>query len=411
MKWFHFFWVIVICFLCACTRETASWSAGDPMRVEIDESALIIQSTPSQIRKINDSIVAMVINRSQLALYDLYTGENVRSYSAEIINFDSLLNVTYNHQYKGRRQYVYDSSSAGGLTDGKYQMFTYYFTGAQFYIYVNAQVEVKYIDDTIAFKKRFSGAQMKAISEKYKNANFHFMEWVEFIFIVDRDLKLQKILPQYERSSFAGQYSPAFQSGFAIDKTDLYAAIAPVGLTLGKIDANKDTPGLFYSIAKLNIQDEKALKLLFSNEELDFSPFSYLDRYFSERFFKNSEEGLLFSNGKEIWSVEKNTPLMKGEKLRDNEWINSFYVDKEQLLLTTYTLDKKAYQPGMAEGKVPDTISSYNVIRIDRKMDTMALKKLNLMDFSRFDVDRNNVIYVERDKEHYYLTHIPLNEK
>lgn len=406
-----FFLVIGICLLCSCARETVSWSLGDPVSIEMDESQLIMQSSPSQIRTINDSLVAMIINRSQLSFYNLYTGKNVKSFSARTLNFDSLLNVTYNDHYKGSRQYLYDSSSAGGLADAGYQMSAYYYTGELFYIYVNAQIEVKYIDDPDELKKQMSNPQIKEVVEKYKGANFQFVEWVEFIFITDKDLKLQKTLPLYQRSQLADRYSPIFQSGFAADQTYLYTAVMPAGIMLGKMDADRDSPSLFYSVARLNINHEKDVKFLFSNEELDYSQFSYENRYLSERFFKTSEEGLLFSNGKEIWSVEKNSPLMKAGKLRDNEWICNFYADRDQLLLTTYTLDKKAYQPGMGKGKVPDTISSYNVIRIDRKMDTLVLKKLQLKDYSRFDIDRRKVIYVERDKEHYYLTHIPLHEK
>ena len=143
MKQF-FFLIMIACLFHSCVEKTSSWSIDKAVQVKLNESEIVLRSMPRRLRVIDDSTVVMITNHQQLSLYNLFTGNNIGNFSASGIHFDSLVDITYNEYYKGRRHYIYDSANAGGVTEGTYQMSDYAQNKGKYYIYLSCETEVKY---------------------------------------------------------------------------------------------------------------------------------------------------------------------------------------------------------------------------------------------------------------------------
>ena len=408
MKKSLFFVSLISLLLSSCGREEKSWTLSGPVRVPIDESKIVLQMFPLRIKKMDDSTVVMLTNRKQLGFYNFYTGKLIRSYSIQAFRFDSLLNVTFNKDYKNRREYICDTI---GINGDECQMGDYAYDNGKFYVYINCIAHVKYINDSVSLNKFNSNPTVKAMKEKYPETETDIMDFTQFLFVLNDELQLQKCIPIYERSKIATNYSATYQMGFGAKNNYLYVPLLQNNYTPESNGALIDNDNFFYSISKLGINDTSDCKLLLSNKEMDYSDFNFHDYLGPNRVYKNIGDDFLFCNGKEIRSLNNKSLFLKSSTVSKKEWIRNFNANDAKIMLYTDTYIKKDHPTKMEAAFGIDSLLSHDLIRVNRETGSVSRVKLKVNTAISAEITNDQFIYVDKDKENYYFNYISFDEK
>lgn len=350
-------------------------------------------------------MVAVIANRQTVSMINLRTGKSHHHFSMNAIRIDSVLDKTYNQFYTGKRIYFFDSTNTEVNT---FQLTDMCFDDGHFYIYLNCEVEVKYINDSTALNSNLSAPQTKEALERYSISDLHFMEYVQFLAELDTELKLIRIVPLYQPASLENKYSPSFQLGFGLKKGSIFVPLLPANWGVNyrtKVNAN----GIFYSMAKLEL-DDTTVHLICSNQEADYSNFTLVNYLGSKRLFHSVGNNLLFCNGKEIRSLDDNKVAFKADAVKSNEWIDDFFMDDEFIILKTSRIIPKKHPTKMDVAYAIDSIGEQNIIVYDREFRTKQYLPLNLNDAGSFAITKHQLFYIKRDKEHYYVCSIPFEK-
>lgn len=403
---------ILTYFLGGCAREVGSYSFENTDSVKIDESKLVLTNFPSGMEEINDSVVGIVNMGQKISLYNINTGNNIRNFSTENINFDSIINVTFQKRYPDKREYIYDAIYAGGLSDGNSQVKAFRFSDNAFYIYVNTLVEVKLLNDPDQLKKYENNPEVKAALKLAGSANLSVMEYIEFIFVTDNLFRLKKVIPQYEKAKLKREdYSPFYQKGFTINEGSVYVPILKGGQTFENVRSKLKDDKAYFSLAKFDLANPDSAVFRLSFKDMDFTTLSlqdYLSSYFQ---FKNDAEGLLFSNGKEICDVETGEKLFAKKSLKSNEWISDFHKNNDnEVTMVTYKLNKKLHPTETEVAYGIDSVSGIQIKVFNENTGWSPAKQIPSTVKPMFLVTKNKIIYIEKDKDNYYFKHISYHE-
>ncbi len=405
-----FFPLMIISLLCSCAGKTDSekFHPAATSMVVCDESKVLLRSLPRPALMVDDSTLATITNRSQLSWYNILTGKNTDNFALADLSIDSLLDKTYNIKYSGNKHYNYDAAESGGLNNAKFLMCDLAIDQDNYYLHINCEAEVQYIHDDKKLKSKLPDPNLPEIQQKNSDAEFHFMEYVEFLIILNKDHSFNRIMPLYRRAAL-GKGFPSFQLGFAAFKGSLYVPLA-INFSAKSYRKPFGSENSFYSFCKLDIADTTSAKLILGSKEMDYSELT-LNRYLERRSFQSADDGLYICNGKDIINVSTSQKIKVKEMLAANEWITNFYIDKEKLILRTWTLLPKAHPNKMELAYGIDSIAGRNLVAIDRKTGAKQQFPIMVTEIGAGAISRNELIYFERDKENYYITRIKLNEK
>jgi hypothetical protein len=407
------FLFILTYFLGGCAREVSTYSFETADSVKIDESKLVLTRFPQGLAEINDSIAGMVNGGQKISLYNIRTGENTRNFSTRGVNFDSLVKATFQKRFEGKREYTYDSVTAGGLSDGNSQVLAFSYADNKFYIYVNALVNLKYVNDPEELKKYEEKPEIKAAIKIAGGANITVAEYLDFIFVTDSLFNLKTIIPQYKRADMQQQkYSSYLQKTFAVDNKKLYAPILQEGQTFDHMRSKIKQDEKLFILAKFDLNAPESVDYRLSYKEIDQKDISISGFFFNFFTFKNTPSGLLFSNGKEICAIETGEKIFPKNLLQQDEWISNFYRNNENdLTMVTYNLVEKDHPTEMDLAYGIDSTCNMHVKVFNKEKNNWATDmevktKTNPM----FLVTKDKIVYIEKDKQHYYFKTIRYNE-
>ncbi len=406
--------LIIAGLMCACTHQTSDYNFDNTHSIKIDESKVVLTRFPSVLKDVNDSIIAVINSAQKLSLYNINSGINISNFSTEKINFDSLIKETFQKKFEGKREYIYDTSTAGGLSDANCQVLSFDYSNNAFYIYLNTLVQVNYINDSVELLKYSQNEKVKQLKkENGQDINLQIMQYLEFIVVVDEKMNLKEIIPLYEKPELKQEkYSSFYQKGFAINGNKIYVPIQKDNQSFEKITSKLKWDSNFYTLAQFNVKGKSKTDYKLSFTEIDFRDFSLHD-YFSSFFVyqRNSNE-LIFSNGKEICEIESGEKLFSKNQLKTNEWVQNFFFNSNKnIVMVTYTLDKKANPTEFEINYGVDSLSRITIKIFDLKnMNWGTKKQLPITSNLAFLVTKNKIVYFDKDKEHYYLKYILYNE-
>ena len=393
----------------ACAHKESDYNFEKIHSVKIDESKIVLSKFPSELTEINDSTVGVIASQ-KLSLYNIYSGRNIANFSAQTIKFDSLIRETFQKKYSGKREYNYDPASAGGLKGGNCQLTSFYYSNNAFYIYVNTLAQVKYINDSVGLAQYTENDRVKEAQKKYgKDMHVKIMEFVEFIFVVDNDFHLKKIIPLYENEQLKkDNYQPYYFKGFIINNDKMLFSILKRSEPVEKI-TSKMTPGKsYYTLADIGLENDNDVNYKLSFKDVDFSDFSLHD-YFSSAFvFQQNSNVLIMSTGKEIYNVETGVRLFSKEHLKSNEWIQAFHYDNDKNLIAVTSCHFKKAHPTILEATYDiDSVGEIKIKMFEAKKSTWTDEKNieNKKNLS-FLITKNKVVYFDKDKENYYFKYI-----
>ena len=405
--------LIITCFLGGCAQKAGNYVFENADSVKIDESKVVLTKFPSALKLINDSVAAAINSAQKLSLYNINDGKNFANFSSEKINFDSLIKQTFSKKYAGKRTYIYDRSSAAGLSDGNCQMLSFDFSDGLFYLYVNTLVQVEYVNDSAELRKFFEKEKVKEMRKENADATVQIMQYLEFIFVIDPQLKLKEIIPLYERSDLKEKkYTAYYQKGIAINAGKLFVPILKDDQTFDKITSPLKWSTGLYTLTTLDLKDNEKTDYKLSYNDISFKEYS-LHNYFGASFiFKHSSDGLLFSNGKEICNVETALKIFEKQHLKANEWIQNFhYLSNKKMVLITYTLDKKVKPTELEINYGVDSLSGVKIKIFDTEKSGWSVEKVLPANTTLTYVTTDKkIISFGKDKEHYYFKSIRFNE-
>ncbi|HEY0029728.1 MAG TPA: hypothetical protein VGC65_03130 [Bacteroidia bacterium] len=408
-----FYVTLVTCFLSACAQKTSNYNFESASSVKIDESKVVLTRFPSVLTEIDDSTIAAINSLRKLSIYNIYSGKNIANFTTEKIKFDSLIRETFQKKYEGRRQYIYDEATAGGLSEGNSQVLFFYYSDNTFYIYVNTLAQVNYINDPAELLKYSENEKIKELKKESGDVNLQIMQYLEFVFVVDKNLRLQKILPLYEKTQLKNdKYSPFYQKGFAVSNSKLFVPIQKDDQSFEKITSQLKWESNLNTLAVFDLKNDQKTDYRLGFKDIDFNDFSLHD-YFSSAFvFRKNTNGLSFSNGKDICEIESGKKLFSKKQLRTNEWIQSYQMDDNQnLILVTYTLDKNANPTEFEKNYGLDSLSSIQLRTFNtQSMEWGNEKALPTSINLSMLVTHDKLIYFDKDEENYYLKFIPYHE-
>lgn len=393
-------------FLGGCAREKSEFFFENTGAVEIDESQIVLTRFPSELKEINDSIIGAMNSGTHLSLYNIFTGKNTANFSTESLSLDSLITTTYRKKYANKREYIYDATASAGMSGGNAQLLNFYYSKNTFYVYVNALAEVKYVNDPQELQRFLKTANAKELNTE--DVDIQIMEYLEFIFELDNQLKIKKIIPLYSQTKMkADQYSPFFQKGFSVERNQLFVPIYNSEKGFSDMSAKMICNDNLYCLANYDLTNDTVVNYSLPYRTVDFSDFS-IRNYFTSAFkFQAADDDLLFSNGKEIATVASERKVFSKEHLEKNEWIRDFHKDKSTITLLTYKLLKKKLPTESEKMYGADSVGDLQ-IKIYRD-DLIATEKLSQANTSLL-VTSNKVILVEKDREHYYFKSIRYHE-
>lgn len=406
MKQAIYYFFIFTLLLGGCVQEKSEYVFENTTVAEIDESRIVLTRFPSELREINDSIIGAMNMGTHLSLYNIFTGKNTANFSTESLSIDSLITETYRKKYANKREYIYDASASAGMSGGNAQLLNFYYTENKYYVYVNTLAEVKYVNDPEELQSFLQTANAKELNTE--DVDIQIMEYLEFIFELDNQLKIKKIIPLYARTKMkANQYSPFFQKGFAVEGTQLFVPIYNSEKGFSDMSAKMVCNNQLSCLANYDLTNDNLVNYSLSYKTIDFSDFT-IRNYFTSMFkFRNVDSELLFSNGKDIVDVTSEKKVFSKDRLEKNEWISDFQKNKGTITLLTYKLLKKKLPTESEKMYGADSLCDIQIKVYEEEL--VATKNLTGQATS-FLVTANKVIFIEKDKEHYYFKSIGYHE-
>lgn len=401
-----YFLLIFAFFLGGCAQEKSEYVFENTTVAEIDESRIVLTRFPSELREINDSIIGAMNTGTLLSLYNIFTGKNTANFSTESLSIDSLITETYRKKYANKREYIYDATASAGMSGGNAQLLNFYYSENKYYVYVNTLAEVKYVNDPEELQSFLQTANAKQLNTE--DVDIQIMEYLEFIFELDNQLIIKKIIPLYARTKMkANQYSPFFQKGFAVEGTQLFVPIYNSEKGFSDMSAKMVCNNQLSCLANYDLTNDSLVNYSLPYKTIDFSDFT-IRNYFTSMFkFRNADSELLFSNGKEIVGVTSEKKVFSKDRLEKNEWIRDFQKNKGTITLITYKLLKKKLPTESEKIYSADSLCDLQIKVYDGEL--VATKNLTGQTTS-FLVTANKVIFIEKDKEHYYFKSIGYHE-
>jgi hypothetical protein len=404
--------LLMIGFMGACTHKTNFYNFETIRSVTIDESKTVLTSFPTVIKEVNDSTIAIINAGQKLSLYNLYSGINTLNFSTENINFDSLIQQTFQKKYAGEREFIYNKQATGGLSEGNCQLLSFDYTAGLFYIYANTLAQVNYMNDSLAVAKFSESEKVKEMQKKNADATIRIMNYLNFIIIVDNHFNLKEIVPLYEKTILQkDNYTAFYQKGFAVSNNKLYAPIQKNNQTFEQIASPVKWDATSNTMVMIDLKNKEQANYRLSIKDIDYNGFSLHD-YFGVPFsFSNNNNTLQFSNGKEICEIENSKKIFAKKNLSEKEWIQTFNSKEDgKIVMTTYRLDKKLHPTDFEKSYAIDSLNSMKIKLYDTQTSTWTKEKeLPIKHFSTI-ITSSKIIYFDKDNTHYYLKYISYNE-
>ncbi len=397
----------------ACTHKTTNYNFENASAVKVDESKLVLTRFPVQLEEINDSIVAAINSYKTVSLYNIFSGKNVANFSLININFDSLIQQTFQKKYEGERKYNYNKGAVAGLAGMGEKTGLFQYIHNKFYICVSVLSEVSYLHDSTELLKLNENEKIKQFKKTHKEVNVRITDYVNFLFVTDDKFNLQEVIPLYTPPLFKNNnYYPIYERAFYVDGNDLHVFLLKTNEPYETVRSKKDVSS--YYTAVINLEDETKTHFTLNNDAIDYSGFSYDDYLGSATKFYNKNNALLFFNGKEICEVKSGKKVFSRKNLKANEWVNSFYVNEvdHKIVLVDYEKDKKKTPTEFEEHYAIDSLNTARIRIFDTKnLQWIVEKKLPLTFHFPFLVTKNKIIYLDKDKQSYYFNCIKYNEE
>lgn len=401
--------LIFIFFSGACSREKSEYTFETSNPIELDESKIVLTTFPSALTEINDSILGALNSGSQLSLYNIFTGKNTANFSTANVSFDSVITTTYRKKYANKRKYIYDATVASGMSGGNSQLLNFWFSENTFYVYVNTLVEVNYDNDKEELQRFLKTANAQQLSNSTEDVNIQVMEYLEFIFVLDEQLQIKKIIPLYERARLKkDNYSPFFQKGFAVKNNQLFTPIYNSEKGISDLSGKMVCNNTFFALANYDLTNDDAVQYSLPYKTIDFNDFSVRNYFTSPFSFRDDENELLFSNGKEILNVRSEKKIFSKILLEENEWISDFRKQKNTVTMLTYKLFQKQQQSEAEKMYGSDSLGDVQIKIFQTEL--IATMELPLKTRTTVLITKDKVFLVEKDKEHYYFKSIHYHE-
>ncbi|MBA3706464.1 MAG: hypothetical protein H0W84_11375 [Bacteroidetes bacterium] len=403
--------LVLIGFMGACTHKTSTYNFESADSVKIDESKVVLTRFPIQLEEINDSVIGAINSRKTLSLYNIYSGKNIANFLVDNINFDSLIQSTFQKKYEGKRNYSYSKEALAGLLDMVEQVNVFQYTDTTFYIYVNTISEVDNLNDTALLLKYYDMKGIKKLKKTNKELKMRTNEFVHFLFITDNQFVLKEIIPLYDPPMLKkNNYSPIYERAFYVDGNDLHYFLMKNSEAYETLRSKKNLKSSYTAVSDL--KDETKTRLLLNNDIIDYSDFSFDDYLGSSAKFTKKNNELIYFNGKEICEVKNGKKIFSKKNLNANEWITTFYIneDKQKIITLNYNKDKKKNPTEFEEHYAVDSVNTIRIKIFDIKTSKwIAEKKLTDYHYPPL-ITKNKIIYFDKDKQNYYIKYIRYNE-
>jgi len=232
---------------------------------------------------------------------------------------------------------------------------------------------------------------------------------LEFIFVLDEQLQIKKIIPLYERARLKkDNYSPFFQKGFAVKNNQLFTPIYNSEKGISDLSGKMACNNTFFALANYDLTNDDAVQYSLPYKTIDFNDFSVRNYFTSPFSFRDDENELLFSNGKEILNVRSEKKIFSKILLEENEWISDFRKQKNTVTMLTYKLFQKQQQSEAEKMYGSDSLGDVQIKIFQTEL--IATMELPLKTRTTVLITKDKVILVEKDKEHYYFKSIHYHE-
>jgi hypothetical protein len=389
----------IIWFMAACSHKPDSIILSKTTKVPLDESQLVLMRLPQKLRSINDSTIGVINSAQKLSLYNIYTGTNQQNFSLEKFNFDSLVHETFQKKYEGARKITYQSGYE--LNGTNYQLINYYPINNLFYVQVSLLAEID---------SQEPGKKTNDLIEYQSDTQVITMDYLNFMFIISSDFKIQNVVPLYIESAIRkDNYYPYYHKNFIVADNNIYIPVS-------KMENNPDlekkintAPGNF-CIAKTELTNQTGVNYLMSYKSLDFSDFRLQD-YLSTHFSFDINRRKLFCTAKDVAELGSGTTVFHSSNLAANEWIDGFYENEnENLVMTTFTTDKK--NSVVISGKVcpVDSITARYLKIFNLKENSWSADHKIPVGRETVCLAKDKLIFLNKDENNYYLNYIDHHE-
>ncbi|MGQ0827717.1 MAG: hypothetical protein ACT4ON_04920 [Bacteroidota bacterium] len=400
-----------VIFITACGNKNNTCNFQNIDSVKIDESIVVLTTFPKQIEGINDSIVAVINSYEHLSCYNIFSGKNIKNFAVNYINFDSLIRNTYQKKYEGKRTYTYDKASNTGLKGlGGEKIGLFQYIDNVFYIYVSTLAKVNYINDSVELLKVYNNEKIKQLRKTNKELIITINDYVQFMFVTDDAFNIKKIIPLYDAPALKkSNYYALYERAFYLSGNNLYTFLMKNDEAYETMRSKKDINSYYAGV--IDLEDETKSRLLLNNNNIDYSHFSFNDYLGSPVKFYNKEKTLLFFNGKEICEVNTGKKIFSGKNLKANEWMSSFYMNDNKIVMVNYNQDRKKHPTEFEEHYAIDSINTARIKVFDTKTAQWISEKSLPVFHLPFLITKNKIIFLDKDKQNYYFKYIKYNEE
>lgn len=392
----------------ACSHKTNTLSLERAHTIVLDESQKVLLRYPQQLKSIDDSTVAAINSGQSLSFYNFKTGQNTRNISLENFNFDSLIETTYRIKFKEKKHFIYEQGYE--MNGSNYQFINFTKADNQLYLMVSLLVEVENLVDSTEVQKMRALEETKKLGEKAQNAQIIIMDYVNFIFVYNTSLTLKRIIPIYSESDIRKKnYYAYFHKNFFVKGNFLYVPIAKnesVPNLQGKINLNPSN----YCLAKIDLSDSAPIAFLVSYKDLDFNDYRLQDYFDSRSSFCNSDQAILYSNGKEVVELETNKKVLEKSKLESNEWIREVFKHSDELYIASYHLNHNGSVVIAGKTCPVDTMEASHLKIYDCTTNAWKSSVLLPIKNQLFCFANDKLVFITKDDKNYYLNYMNFHE-
>jgi len=392
----RFFCFLLIVCLMSCSHK-ADIIFGDPIKAAIDESKTVLLRYPQNLSMVSDSTVMMINSGQRLSEYNFYSGINTRNFSLGNFNFDSLITVTYRKKYEGVK--TFDYGNGYELNGSNYQLVNYFHAKNANYVMVSLLAAVDNLQDSSALVKLREDEKKFGIDRQ--DAHITIMDYVNFIFETDADLKIRTIYPLYAEARIRkDNYFAYFHKNFFVQNNAVYVPVAKTGNVklAEKIDADKGN----YSMVRIGLQ-ENSVNYLLPYAAVDFTDYRLQDYFGTDYHFLSADNRLLVCTGKEIIENGTSEKIFSNKELAPTEWIYDCCKKEDLLIMMTYTMEHKKSIVMNGASLPVDSILKEEMKIFDPAAQKFLCSKQLPADVTGPALSGKRLVYITKDDTHYYL--------
>lgn len=391
----------------ACTQPFLDVSLQEARTVTLDESKIVLRRFPRKAVEWTDSSVVGIVANQSLCRFNSNTGKNENNFDLKSFNFDSLLQKTYCNHYLGQKEIAYRKGAE--MNGNNYQLLSYCKYKQQTAVLVTILCEVKELQEENRKEQLAHVLSSMTQSLPKEEMNFVIDEQLSFLFLLDPDWKVSRVVPIYaEQDNYNGYYPPYFHKNIYIDQDHL---MVPVMWSDSKLNLEHPLPDCDHKPVMMNISLREPSKYNYSltGDDIHFSGLRYQDYFSIYDQFVPAGQDLLYGNGKEVIELHSKKKLIEKELLDSTEYIFDLQPKEDgAMLLLNYTF--QSLNPANIGGHVVPHDSTVSCqlknIKDGKVLQNIPISEKNTNLF----LGKKTLYSFEKDNEHYYLIRRALYE-